>query len=328
LRERLALAALLSAFVAAPAASGERDIGFLVETVCAGAGGLSEPAPLAPACASPKLREADDLVTLQRHDWPAISESDRRRQGYQRSISFAIRGQDGVVFAVQTFDFGGGERRFGRFDAERGDGGQTAVVTSQGAHIAMTEDGTGGIQWFAGSSCRGEREPLRSGWLLFGAERGADWRSSVASLRIARSSAECPAAFDRSYTRWREATMRWPFLLDGEADAGRPLLPPARTILSEHFGGASVDAADHMERFYLAEGMGLTRWERWEHGTRSRKPDIPRRARHLLDSGRCPEVDGSEPPGENWRRTDCRMWTNFVSMPDRSRVFDWRGRLP
>jgi hypothetical protein len=328
LSERFAICAALAAVllvVPASAARADADFTYLTEIVCEAAPGAPlVPMVLAQDCARPRLRGAADIVAVQRHDWPAAQEAQHRPQGYQRSISYAAQDRNGRKMAVQIFDFGGGDRRFGAFDAGRGDGGQVAVITSGAAHVSMTEDGTGGVQWFTGSSCRGETDAIRSGWLLFSQNRGTSWQSSVAALRTTRTSAECPTAFDASYTRWREVQIDWPVLFDGVRDPARPELPQVATIISEHFGGAQAAQADHMERFYLADGIGLIRWERWEQAGRSQRPELAERAGRLVRSGRCPEVEGSTPPAENWRRVDCRNWTNFVNAPDKASGFDWR----
>ena len=287
---------------------------WLAETVCAHAGGRLTPGALTPGCSGERLRGVADLPLFERHDWPAAHEARQRPFGYQRSTSYLVARDDGSVEAVQTFDFGGGERGFGRFDGGRGDGGQVAALRGPAAVITMTEDGTGGVQWFTGSACRGRPEPSRAGWVLFAGEPQPGWSSLVAELRITRSPDECPARFDRSYTRWRLLPVDWPILFDGASDPSRPTLPSRETLVSEHFGGASLDAANHLERFYLLRGVGLARWERWEQTERSRRPNLEERAARLAASGRCPDIAGGEPPAQGWVRVDCRHWMNFVAV--------------
>jgi hypothetical protein len=320
--------AITGAIGATEPAWAEPDLAFLAEAVCEAAPGAPlEPLVLSLNCVRPRLRGLKDVVSMQRHDWPAAHEAAQRPQGYQRSNSYIVRDRSGRWLAVQTFDFGGGDRRFGVFDGGRGDGGQVAAISGGAAHVTMTEDGSGGVQWFTGSACRGEMEATRSGWLLFSQRREASWRESVASLRITRTSAECPTTFDRSFTRWREMQIDWPVLFNGRRDEARPALTQLATIISEHFGGQSDSGAGHMERFYLAAGAGLVRWERWEQAGVSKRPQIDQRAERLTGSGRCPEIDGSAAPGDSWRRIDCRMWTNFVDAAEPASQFDWREAL-
>ncbi|MGL4241183.1 MAG: hypothetical protein ACRCTI_08735, partial [Beijerinckiaceae bacterium] len=208
--------AIAIAMTAAACATARADMTYLAEAICGGEPAL--PKVIATACPNPRPRGADDVVAFQRHDWPARAEASRRPGGYQRSVSFLRRGPGGDVLAVQTFDFGGGDRRFGAFDAGRGDGGQVVALAGGTARITMTEDGSGGVQWFTGSACRGETETTRSGWLLFGSARGPSWRTSIAALRITRAADDCPSAFDQSYTRWREQAADIPVLFDGRRD--------------------------------------------------------------------------------------------------------------
>jgi hypothetical protein len=301
---------------------------YLVESVCLDRTGALVPSVLAPGCRGARHREEQDEIAQQRHDWPAEAERARRGGGYQRSVSFRLDTQATGPVAVQTFDFGGGERRFGAFDAGKGDGGQAVIVRDGVAIITMTEDGSGGVQWFAGAACRSAVEPLRSGWVLFGDLRDATWRETVARLRIARDASACPAAFDASFTRWTRVAMDWPVLFDGVIDTSRPTLAALDTIVSEHFGGGDREKADHLERFFLVRGLGLVRWERWEQVGRSRRSDIATRAERLLASGRCPHVGLSEAPSPAWRRIDCRTWTNFVTSAESALPFGWRGGNP
>ena len=51
------------------------------------------------------------------------------------------------------------------------------------------------------------------------------------------------------------------FLVNGRQGASRVL----DTVISEHFGKQNVESSDHLERFFLAKGIGLIRWERWQN---------------------------------------------------------------
>ena len=42
------------------------------------------------------------------------------------------------------------------------------------------------------------------------------------------------------------------------------------SLISDHYGGADRDTADHVERFYFTRELGGTRWERWQN-TRERQ---------------------------------------------------------
>lgn len=321
LRCALALIAwVISVDAAAAQGDGrERGIGWLAESLC-----VDTPPPyaivhLSPGCRTKRLRRADDSVVVEKHDWPGHVDKQGHPKGYQRSSAFLAPFQ-GRSAVVHTFDFGAGNgRKFGKFDKGRGDGGQVVMFEDGSPYIVMTEDGGSGVQWFQGAFCRDTTSPRDRGWLLFGRIVTDRWRSEVVRLRTAGSSAECPLAFDYSYTRWKRATVNVPYLLNGRPQP-RPL--DFSVIVSEHFGGKSVSAADHMERFYLAQGAGLVRWERWENTDLTKVAGAGERARQLADTGRCPPLSREDRLPPMWKRTDCRTWTNFVTT--RSKVdFRW-----
>lgn len=311
------------------------DLAWFVEVLCdapQGAGRVL--AALDPGCTGVALRTARHRALHERHDFPATHEAAARRGGYQRSTSFLIVRPDGHLEVVQTFDFGGGDRRFGWFDSGRGDGGQIVRIEGGTARITMTEDGSGGVQWFTGADCRHAVPPARSGWVLFSGTAKAEWTAEVAELRITANETDCPQRFDRSYTRWRLRALDWPVLFDGREEPDRATLPQQATVVSEHFGGESIERADHMERFYLVRGIGLARWERWEHVSRSKRSDLAARTERLAASGRCPLLDQASDaaPSEGWQRIDCRHWLNFVRTdtthaPQQAHLFRW-GREP
>ncbi len=146
--------------------------------------------------------------------------------------------------ATSSFDFGGGQRRFGKID--QGDGGQAILLQNGTAAAAMTEDGSGGVQWFVAASCRDGGQLPSAGWLFVAAPVRAVWQERLVHLNIAAAPGDCPARFNPSLTRWRSATISLPWR---EAATGATAERPAEILLSEHFGGASVAAANHLERF-------------------------------------------------------------------------------
>ena len=238
-----------------------------------------------------------DPLPWRKHDWPDSRWSPVPSRGHQASDSLLTswRGQPAIV---QSFDFGDGGRAFGRFDGGRGDGGQLLLALPDGVAIAATEDGATGLAYFQRADCR------PGGWLV-AARPGPVWQQRVVALRLLPSPEACPAGLDRSLTRWRVQVLALPYLREGTPGG----ILTAETLISEHYSHANVAASDHLERFWMARGLGLVRWERWE--TR----DPRGAAAGLAVSGRCPEVAGAEPPGPGWHRLDCRFWTNFVPGP-------------
>jgi len=237
----------------------------------------------------------------RKHDWPDARWRPAPPLGHQASDSLLIRFR-GTEAVLQSFDFGDGARRFARFDAGDGDGGQVLVRTPQGWAIALTEDGGNGVQWFQRPDC------TPGGWLVAGAEAGPGWREATAALRLQRGPAECPATLDRSLTRWRVQDVEYPWRSPGLA-GGRFT---AATLISEHYSHPAIAESDHLERAWYARHLGLLRWECWEA---ARSPAQHRQADDLAASGRCPPVAGDHAPAAGWRRLDCRMWTNFAPGP-------------
>jgi hypothetical protein len=204
----------------------------------------------------------------------------------------------GVPVVRVSFDFGDGARRFGRLDNQpgtSGDGGDLIGSRGPDTVILMTEDGTGGVQWFQSPGCEEEPEGGIGGWLLFDDQAAPDWRARVVRLRITPAAERCPLRYIPSFTRWRRLEIAYPWW-DGEAAQG-PFI--ATSIISEHYDGASIAAARSMERFWFARDLGRLRWERWEAS--AGPTDLPQ----------CPAVAGAESPGPGWRLADCRFWVRF-----------------
>ena len=230
----------------------------------------------------------------------------------------------GQPAVIHGFDFGGGDRRFGVLDRGRGDGGQAVPIESGIAYIAMTEDGSGGVQWFLSPDCQAGGRGWQ-GWLLAETPITEAWRERVVRLRIAPQAEACPRAFDLSLTRWRGARIALPWR---EAATGAVFETHTEIIVSEHFGGGTIALADHLERFVLARGLGLVRWERWENFSLSRLALREQMAETIARQGRCPALEFSAAPAENWRMVDCRFWTNMVRATAAAplRALDWPER--
>ncbi len=305
------LSIILAASAPWPAAAQPADLlPFLVQSVCLDAAGHAEPGvlPFEPDCTRPAPQRQGAPMPYRRHDWPAVQQARGLPLGYQASdaVLGSLLGQPA---AVQTFDFGAGEnRRFGVLDEGRGDGGQVIPLGPGPAYIAMTEDGGGGVQWFLSPDCRTGGRGWQ-GWLLAGPGATETWTTRVLRLRIAPSPQACPTAFDASLTRYRRTRIELPWR---EAANGLTGVIPVEAIVSEHYGGGEIATAHHLERFVLARGLGMVRWERWENSARQRDPALPRQAEALRQQQRCPMLAVSTAPGPGWLMRDCRTWTNVV----------------
>lgn len=305
-----ALAALLAGAWTAPAAGGgppaawRNAYEFLVPEVCLGPDGsvVAGASPLdgPDGCGLRRKLGLDERLPYRKRDWPGVEEGDGRRDGYQETASFPIRTTLGLAVA-QTWDFGGDARAFGRFD--RGDGGQIAFFSDRSASFGLTEDGGAGLQLFIGPGCA-----LLDSWIIV--DRSFETApAGAATARLTRQRGRCPDRLGYAYTSWRVQPVAFRTRARGRLGA-----LTLDTLLSEHYGGRDVAAADHLERFYFTRELGATRWERWQNLAVSDGAEHRAGARLIAASGRCGE--GVEAPGQRWVMVDCREWTQVLAPAD------------
>ncbi len=300
---------------------------FMVQDACTDGGGnaVVGMSPVDPACQHHRDLKPGEALPYHKADWPGDSDMKSQPVGYERSDSFPFDTTPLGTVVVQTFDFGGSDgRKFSVFD--HGDGGQVIGFSHDTTAVILTEDGGAGLQLMAGPRCT-KSEEVRPGrtldsWLVTGksAESGGTG-STVAKLRIVKDSS-CPTALDSAFTEWHYTQFAYRASLDGK------LTPALRTLVSSHFGGTSVETADHLERFYFTKEFGWTRWERWQNMDMSKDVATQSdRGHKFAASGRC--QSRAPAPGDHWLMLDCREWTNIVK-PDQpggdAPVF-WLDRL-
>lgn len=299
---------LAAAGATAVAAADNPFAPFMAQAVCLDAQGTPQAGrlPFEPDCRSTRQLSAGEPLPYRKHDWPGTAHAAALPTGYQASDSLVgtLLGRPAIL---QTFDFGGGaDRAFGRFDAA--DGGQAVLLRGDAAASPLTQDGGDGVQWFQSPDCRPSGGP-EPGWLFAALPFEDAWRQRVVRLDKSRGPDQCPTAFSESLTRWRKARIDLPWR---EAATGAVSSAPVEVLVSEHYGTGRIGTADHLERFWFVRGLGLARWERWEHTARSRLPDRERMARLIAESGRCPRIAFGEPPAAGWQLVDCRTWTNMA----------------
>ena len=213
---------------------------------------------------------AATILPYRKRDWPGPGD------GIEQDAGQLPNGA--VVNAFSTAPFG--------IFRLPNDGGDIYAVLRSGAAVALkTKDG--GVPadiYFCGDN-----------WVLWGADAGPIWHSTVANIYQAPSASCQPASRTApAFTRYLEETMDVPFM------GLRQGTQPVDTIVHEHYDGASVAQARGLERMYFGKDIGRYRWEYWApNGT-------PRR--RLA----CPPLAYSVPPLPGWVMTDCRMWTNLV----------------
>jgi len=328
---KLILSILLAICQAMPA-TGQRlsDAGmidYLVQRICLDEEGKPTRAlPIEAVCLHSRPQLSDDAATYRKHDWPNALGVPEIALGYQASDSVVQR-RGGRTLFVQTFDFGNAPRVFGRFDGGKGDGGQVAVLVGAWSSYAMTEDGDGGVQWFIGEACMSAPRSDRRffSWAIFRNDASEDaWASIVASLNITSKADICPVNLNAAFTRYRLDRVDFPFrIIADPPGAVRTLEHALEVVVSEHFGGASIKAADHLERFYLAKGLGLVRWERWSNSAVAHDPGARVSATILAQTARCPKLDRYGAPDRGWILVDCRTWTTLVAQRHHWSVNDY-----
>jgi hypothetical protein len=300
---------------------------FLVQSVCLGGGGRVRAAlPIDPECSTRRAQTESDIATYRKYDWPNSNEADRKPLGYQASDA-VVSHRGGRTLIVQTFDFGDGNRKFGRFDAGLGDGGQVLVVVGGWASAIMTEDGGDGVQYFIGPGCQSapQTDAGELSWLFFSGDVSRDkWHSVEAHLNKGRSIFECPPVFNAAFTRYRADTIDVPLRVVTKSAPLTDLVRPLDVIVSEHYGGAQILSADHLERFFFARDLGLVRWERWENFQLPKAPAVATMAVEFARTGRCRPWTYSTAPGSDWRMIDCRNWTTLAAPSAPWSVGDYR----
>lgn len=300
-----------------------RDL--MIQNVCVDAGGAVQLArsPLDGETACPAQRDLlpGERLPYHKHDHP--NGAGGPPQGYQRHDSFPVETAGLGTVVEHSFDFGGFEgRRFGAFDKD--DGGDIAVVSAGSVSIAATEDGGAGFQLFVGE-CQGpvDAAALMRSWIVatFDPDRPAPLAGeTVARLKDLKSGEQesCPTRFNPAYTRWQVMPVRY------RTAPGQGSPVALTTLVSDHYGGARRDTADHVERFYFTRELGGTRWERWQNAKGNRQYDaaaVAAAAARFAATGRCGPAAMPE-GGAAFVLIDCREWTRIV-MPD-----DPAGDLP
>jgi len=291
----------------------------MIQNVCLDVGGAVEigRSPI-DSSGGPCPRQRDlrpgEILPYHKHDHAPPEGQADAPQGYQRHDSFPVETAGLGTVVEHSFDFGAGEgRRFGLFD--RGsDGGDMAILSQGAVSFGATEDGGAGFQLFVGE-CNGpvNAAALLRSWVLalFDPDRPAPLQGeTVARLNNLTSGRQttCPSRFNAAYTTWHVAPFRF------RAGPGQGMPVTLTTLISDHYGGANRDTADHVERFYFTRELGGTRWERWQNakGNREFSPEkIAETGAWFAGTHRCSTPE--PPPGAaRMVLVDCREWTQIV----------------
>jgi hypothetical protein len=285
---------------------------YMVQAACLNSSEQVRPGaiPTDPDCTIRRPLAVGEPLPYRKHDWPSAQAAFTQPLGWSASDSLngTLRGRPAIV---QIIDFGGDSNRtFGHFDEGKGDGGNALLLARDGSvGAAMTEDGAGGVQWFASPDCAQSGSTLTAGWLIADPPLASTWQERVAMLGLSLRPGVCPPAFVPSLTRWRHVRTELPLR---DAQSGAVRRTPWDLMVSEHYGRATIRTAEHLERFFFGRDLGLLRWERWEDRITSRAPQIAENATTLASLRTCPPLAFSDPPANNWVMTRCRTWSNMV----------------
>lgn len=260
----------------------------LTQDVCVRADGVplpTDPYDGCPAGATARDLRIGDPLPYHRHDQPGPGAP----LGYQRHDSFPRPlGPTGRRF-VHTFDFA----PFGEYNPDH-DGYDVVEADGAMASIVGTRDPVGLAQTFFGPGCA-----LDDSWLLFPTASPLVPGERTAQLVLvgwerARQAfpGRCPGRLDQALTRYAVRDVDFGGVLGSRV---RRL----QALVVDHYGGAAVATADHIERFYFTGLYGLSRWERWG------RTGTPR-----AEGCAGPTTEGG------FIRVDCRDWTHIVPDPD------------
>lgn len=239
-------------------------------------GGGSSPPPAPPSVVSGPFDaylapgSAAAVLPYRKRDWPGPGD------GIEQDAGQLPNGA--VVNAFSTAPFG--TLRL------PDDGGDIYAVLASGATVDLkTKDG--GVPadiYFCGDN-----------WVLWGADVGPTWHSTVANIYQAPSASCQPVSPTApAYTQYVEVTIDVPFMGLQQG------MQSIDTIVHEHYDGPSVAQARNLERMYFGKNIGRYRWEYWVPNGTPRRPLV------------CPPLAYSAPPARGWVMADCRMWTNLV----------------
>ncbi len=306
------LAALFLLIVLAPCAFARDSVppqwetvyDFLVQDVCVDAAdvlkvGIS-PADGPERCPLRRNLKIGELLPYHKHDWPSATDRNNP-QGYHRSNNIPVRTRLFGTAVMQTRAFAGGDKSFGRLSFNQ-QGGDIYLFSDQSVAIGATQDPSG-VQIFYGPRCSNRDSPSRvlDSWIIVDRSFSLIQPGSTVA-RLTRDTSRCWNP-DHAFTSWKVKTVEF------RTSAGPRSM---NTLISDHFGGSSREAADHLERFYYTREFGLLRWERWENLAGREQATHLRKAENLAASGRCDPVQEAPSNRGRWVFTACRQWTNIV----------------
>jgi hypothetical protein len=276
---------------------------FIVQDVCIGANGEAligtSPADGLQRCPRHRNLRIGELLPYHKQDWQATQRANKSRND---------------EFPIETALFGTAvvqARNVSTPDGQQVNEGGGIFVFSPDTVASILTEGHEGIRLYYGPQCASAswREKLANAWVFVGKDF-AIGSSGTFLARLTRDPADCPDRLSQSYTTWSTTQISLRVGNDGIPHQANFV-----ALISNHFGGESVEAANHLERFYFTRELGLIRWERWENLSRperNRNSDSSERAEKLQHSNRCDPIQTVPSGSGEWIMIDCRQWTDIV----------------
>jgi hypothetical protein len=246
-----------------------------------------------------------------------IDQGNERRYDYfptagplgQQHCDCVLETGRGGMFAVQYLSF----PPWRSYVSLHGDGGNLVGVTSDGFIKGFaTSDGSkpGELYYFIGP-------PGANGWVMGGSDAVLGvprWIEHVCMIQQSYPGPNNPEGIlTPAYTRYTRQYVSVPIWFNG----GSPEIDTYDCMISEHYDGADPTVSGSFERFVLARGWGLIRWEAWAKAGMP-SPDLDERAPPMAY---CWPSAGAAP---GYQLMDARLYMNLhvEAGAERFRVID------
>ncbi len=315
---RLALVLLClspaAAFAAAPPEEPTSEIyDYLVQNVCVDDQGKAlRISPLDDKCARQRNLRLGEGLPYHKHDWAGVkAKGEAADLGHQRDDTVPVFYPGVGYFVLGTLDFGDGQRKFGVYDGDKGDGLSLISIQGDYAGSVMTFDHHAGVQLFTNPDhCRGkvDIDSLIGGWVYAPVDLARNPAGMLNSSikRVPAFGVACPPARRNQTTKW--------YLRDYAPMTGTdtPGSKKFRTLISEHFSGKDSKKFAHLERMYFTRELGRIRWERWQNLSQQAREGDEESADMLESSGRCSGGVGPPDFPGKWTMVRCHEWSNLI----------------
>lgn len=284
---------------------------YMVQDVCTDDGGrvIANISPADTPARCPHRRDVriGEPLPYHKQDWPPTQQLQQAPFGHQRADSFPIHTEMFGTVVAQARGMGAIDPATRRFVAAPSGGG-LYFFSERYVASGFTDDVVHGPQFFLGPRCASsnERERHLDAWIFVARDFSEDRPGETIAHQTGRMQGCLNGRFANSYTDWHVEPLT---LRTRTADGVQP--HAFQVLISNHFGGPTIETAKNLERFYFTREFGLARWERWQNLDLQQRPNDVSRAQVLATSGRCDPVQHVPSTSGHWVMVDCRQWTNI-----------------